>query len=157
MKSNIIELNKFVENNNFYINATSYEEEKYTLMCLRHAISESHVDLYNMSIDIVKENSYTLGDNEYFMFEWLAERQTEHNKEKTLILFEKYITEPLFNKKNHYIKFEYTLLKSLDRMIAYNKIEIVEAVFNIPVILEHLITHKLELFIEFFVYFFSKS
>ncbi len=111
MSTNYENLKQLVIDKDYYINCDSSEKEEYTLQCFRHAVSDSALDLFYTSFEVIKDNNYILSSNEYFMFEFLITRglDNEYKDKNSVLILAEFFTNPYLNyKENIYVNFELT-------------------------------------------------
>jgi hypothetical protein len=128
------QLKKMVKEKSYYINGSTFNKEDFTLHCFRHSVSESKIDLFELSLQVIKHYDFELGDNEYFMFDFLITRQLKscYIKQETLSILNLFFSDTIFKPfDNMYISFNNVLGKEILELINSEDVKSLELILNI--------------------------
>jgi hypothetical protein len=139
-----------VETTPYYINSLPSNKEEFTLHCFRHAVSESKLDLFNLTLEIIKHYDFEIADNEYFMFEFLITRQLRpYNKlnPETLAILDVFFSDCFFNSlENTYIQFYYILAQEILELIENKEVKTLHSILSVKSINSVIFNTKHEIY-----------
>ena len=148
MNNKFNELVNYINENKVYINASEFNQHEYILMAFRHATTETNLELFFLSFNLIKEINLTLGDNEYYMFEWLIDRQLTNKGNNAIKLLDFYLSEAYFSKDNIYTNIGEAFFKQINYLSERKMFNYIEPILSNKSIVNYLFNYDKKEFLD---------